>query len=54
MIEILNKLGRKECMLRELKIIRPTNLARILELFPILSDFFPIISDEIKISSEII
>ena len=41
-------------MLREFKTIRPTNLARTLELFPILSDFFQIFSDEIKISSEII
>ena len=54
MVRILNKLGRKECMLRELKIIRPTNFTRILEPFAILSDFFPIFSDEIKISSEII
>ena len=59
MVRILCKLGREECMLHEFKIIRPTNLTRILEffpflldVFPIFSDFFSIFSDEIKISSD--
>ena len=54
MVRILSKLGRKECTLREFKIIRPRDLARILKLFPIFSDEIEIISDEIFISSEII
>ena len=52
MVRILCKLGREECMLREFKIIRPTNLTRILEIFPIFSDFSSIFSDKIKNSSD--
>ena len=54
MVRIWSKLGGKEYTLREFKIIRPRNLARILELSPILSDFFQIFSDEKEILSDLI
>ena len=54
MVRISSKLGGKEYTLRKFKIIRPTNLARILELFPILSDFFQIFSDGKEIPSDLI
>jgi len=45
LVRILSKRGRKECFLREFKIIHQTNLARILNLFPIFSDFLELSDD---------